>query len=84
MRAIPQPNVQAAPYDTDAELINGRYVFTTNVPDEVRCVVRLLPSHDTYSCAPGSLAGSITSTYDQGCGGAPAGADTYDFVLVRF
>jgi hypothetical protein len=37
VQAVPQPNGQAAAYDGDARLVNGRYLMA-DVPDGVRCV----------------------------------------------
>ena len=84
IQAIPQPNGQAAPYDTEAYLSNGRYTMIVDVPDGVRCVVQFLPSHDVYSWDAATLAGSLDSTYDTGCGGAPGGTTNYPFNLVRY
>jgi hypothetical protein len=84
VQAVPTPNGQAVPYDGDAQLVNGRYTLTVDVPDGVRCVVAFLPSHDTYSWDAATLAGSVDSTFDAGCGGAPGGTVTYPFSLVRY
>jgi hypothetical protein len=84
IQAIPQPNGQAAPYDGDAHLSNGRYTFVVDVPDGVRCVVQFFPSHDVYSWDTVSLGGEVVSTYDTGCGGGPGGTNTYPFSLVRW
>jgi hypothetical protein len=84
VQAVPRPNGQAAPYDGDAQLINGRYTMTVDVPDGVRCVVYFLPSHDTYSWDAVALAGSVDSTFDAGCGGTPGGTVTSPFSLVRY
>jgi hypothetical protein len=84
IQAIPQPNGQAAPYDGDAHLSNGRYTFVVDVPDGVRCVVQFFPSHDVYSWDAASLGGEVVSSYDTGCGGAPGGTNTYPFSLVRW
>ncbi len=82
--ALPRPNGQAAPWDTDANLANGRYTMAVDVPDGVRCTVYFLPSHDTYSWDAVTLAGSVDSTFDAGCGGAPGGTVNYPFSLVRY
>ncbi len=84
IQAIPQPNGQAAPYDGDAHLANGRYTMSVDVPDGVRCVVYFLPSHDTYSWDAATLSGSVESSYDSSCGGGPGGTDSYPFSLVRW
>ena len=82
--ALPRPNGQAAPWNTDAHPVNGRYTMVVDVPDGVRCTVYFLPSHDTYTWDPVALAGSVDSTFDAGCGGAPGGTVNYPFSLVRY
>ncbi|MBO0884237.1 MAG: hypothetical protein J2P17_28700 [Mycobacterium sp.] len=84
VQAVPRPNGQAAPYNGDAQLVNGRYTMTVDVPDGVRCVVYFLPSRDTYSWDALTLAGSVDSTFDAGCGGTPGGTATSPFSLVRY
>jgi hypothetical protein len=84
VQAIPQPNGQAAPWNTDAPLVNGRYTMAVDVPDGVRCVVQFFPSHDVYSRDANTLEGSVDSTFDTGCGGAPGGTVNYPFSLVRW
>jgi hypothetical protein len=84
VNAQPRPNGQAEPWNTDAHLANGRYTMVVDVPDGVRCTVYFLPSHDTYSWDTVSLTGSVDSTFDAGCGGAPGGTVSYPFSLVRF
>jgi hypothetical protein len=58
--------------------------MAVDVPDGVRCTVYFLPSHDTYTWDPVTLAGSVDSTFDAGCGGAPGGTVNYPFSLVRY
>jgi hypothetical protein len=84
VQAIPRPNGQAAPWNGDAHLANGRYTMVIDVPDGVRCTVYFLPSHDTYSWDEATLNGSVDSTFDAGCGGAPGGTVNYPFSLVRY
>lgn len=84
VQAVPRPNGQAAPYDGNAQLVNGRYTMIIDVPDGVRCTVYFLPSHDIYSWDAVTLAGSVDSTFDAGCGGPPGGTITYPFSLVRY
>jgi hypothetical protein len=84
VQAIPRPNGQATPFAGDASLANGRYTMIVDVPDGVRCTVYFLPSHDTYTWDAVTLTGSVDSTFDAGCGGAPGGTTTYPFTLVRF
>jgi hypothetical protein len=83
VNATPRPNGQATPWIADAHLANGRYTMVVDVPDGVRCTVYFLPSHDTYSWDMVTLVGSVDSTFDAGCGGAPGGTVSYPFTLVR-
>ncbi len=82
--ALPRPNGQAAPWNTDAHFANGRYTMAIDVPDGVRCTVYFLPSHDTYSWDEATLNGSVDSTFNAGCGDAPGGTVNYPFSLVRY
>ena len=84
VQGTPRPNGQAVPYNADAHLANGRYTMAIDQSDGVRCTVYFLPSHDTYSWDAVTLEGSVESTFDAGCGGAPGGTATYPFSLVRF
>ena len=84
VQGIPRPNGQAVPYDADAHLANGRYTMVVDPPDGVRCIVYFLPSHDTYSWDAVTLAGSVDSTFDAGCGNAPGGTVSYPFSLQRY
>jgi hypothetical protein len=84
VNAQPRPNGQAVPWNGDAHLANGRYTMVVDVPDGVRCTLYFLPSHDTYSWDAVTLAGSVDSTFDAGCGNAPGGTVSYPFNLVRF
>ena len=84
VNAQPRPNGQAEPWNTDAHLANGRYTLAIDIPDGVRCTVYFLPSHDTWSWDAVSLVGSVDSSFNAGCGGAPGGTVSYPFTLVRF
>ncbi len=84
IQAIPQPNGQAAAYYGDARLVNGRYIMAVDVPDGVRCTVQFFPSHDVYSWDANTLQGSVDSSFDTGCGGAPGGTDSWPFTLARW
>lgn len=70
-------------FQNTAFYADGRYMLTVDVIDGVRCIGYNLPSHDVYSWDAVSLAGTIVSTFDAGCYGAPGGAATYNFSLVR-
>jgi hypothetical protein len=87
VNAQPRPNGQAEPWNAVAHLVGGRYTMVVDVPDGVRCTIYFLPSHDTYTwdAANGmTLNGSVDSTFNAGCGGAPGGTVSYPFTLVRF
>ena len=71
-------------FQNTAFYADGRYTLTVDVIDGVRCIGYNLPSHDVYSWDAVSLAGTIVSTYDAGCSGAPGGTSTYNFSLNRF
>lgn len=80
--ATARPN-KSQSFQNTAFYADGRYTLTVDVIDGVRCLGYNLPSHDVYSWDAVSLAGTITSTYDAGCYGAPAGTSTYTFSLIR-
>jgi hypothetical protein len=83
--AQPQPNGQAQPWYAVAHLgPDNQYTMVVDVPDGVRCTVYFLPSHDTWTWDAATLNGSVNSTYDAGCGGAPGGASSWPFNLVRY
>lgn len=84
IQAVPQPNGQAAFWNANAHLVNGRYTMAVDVPDGVRCVVQFFPSHDVYSWDPVTMAGQVDSTFDTGCGGGPGGTNSWPFSLVRW
>ena len=79
----PRPTTKAAAFQADVRLAEGRYRFSVDVPDGVRCFGANLPSHDTYTFDAATLAGWVDSSFEVGCGGAPGGTDTYTFSLVR-
>ena len=81
--AIPRPP-KSQRFQGTAFWVDGRYTLTVDVIDGVRCIGYNLPSHDVYSWDATSLAGTIDSTYDAGCYGAPGGTSTYTFSLQRF
>jgi hypothetical protein len=81
--AIPRPP-KSQRFQGTALYADGRYTLTVDVIDGVRCIGYNLPSHDVYNWDATTLAGTIVSTYDAGCYGAPGGTSTYDFSLQRF
>jgi hypothetical protein len=86
VHGIPRPIAGATDYDGDAQLANGRYTLTLDLPDGLRCNGYwgyTIPTHDVYSWDAVTLAGSVDSTSDTGCDGAPGGTNTYPFSLSR-
>jgi hypothetical protein len=84
VQGTPRPTGQAEPWIANAHLVGGRYTMVVDVPDGVRCTVYFLPSHDTYSWDAVTLAGSVDSTFNAGCGNTPGGTVSYPFTLVRY
>jgi hypothetical protein len=70
-------------YGGEAQLVNGRYTLTVDVPDGVRCPGHNMPSRDTYSWDAVTLFGTIDSVYDVGCFGGPGGTQFWTFLLRR-
>ncbi|OBI83179.1 hypothetical protein [Mycobacterium sp. E740] len=70
-------------YEGQAQLVNGRYTMTTDVPDGLRCPGQVLPTHETYSWDEASLVGTIESRYDVGCFNGPPGTQFWTFKLQR-
>ncbi|BBZ36408.1 hypothetical protein [Mycolicibacterium confluentis] len=87
INAIPMPVAKAFEYVGEARLVDGRYTLTVDVPDGLRCgnvyYGPVIPTRDVYSWDSGTLQGTLTSSFDAGCDGTPAGAFTYPFSLVR-
>jgi hypothetical protein len=87
VNAIAMPVAKAFNYVGDAPLVNGRYILTVDVPDGLRCdniyYGTTIPTHDIYAWDAVTLAGSLDSTSDAGCDGAPGGTRTYPFTLSR-
>lgn len=87
IKAIPMPTAKAFEYSGDAHLVDGRYTLTVDVPDGLRCgnvyYGPVIPTRDVYTWDADSLRGTMTSSFAVGCDGAPGGAFTYPFALVR-
>ena len=85
--AVARPVAKAFSYAGIAQIVDGRYTLTVDVPDGLRCgdvyYGPTIPTHDIYSWDPTRLAGSLESSFATGCDGAPAGTYTYPFTLVR-
>lgn len=86
--AIPMPVAKAFEYIGEARLADGRYTLTVDVPDGLRCgnvyYGPIIPTRDVYSWDAVSLQGTLTSSFANGCDGAPGGAFTYPFSLERW
>ena len=87
VNAIPRPVAKGFEYKGNAQLANGRYTLTVDVPDGLRCgdiyYGPVIPTRDTYSWDATTLAGSLDSSFATGCDGAPGGTYTYPFTLSR-
>jgi hypothetical protein len=81
--ALPRPLGGAASWTGTAQLAEGRYTMTAEVPTGRICLGYSLPSHDTYMWDNATLSGSVESSYESDCGGGPAGTISYPFSLVR-
>lgn len=82
VRAIPRPKFGAY-YGGEAHLVDGRWSFTADVPDGLRCPGYALPTKDTYTWDTNSLAGGVESRFDVGCFNGPPGMNFWTFALVR-
>ncbi len=87
IKAIPMPIAKAFEYSGDARLADGRYTMTVDVPDGLRCgnvyYGPIIPTRDVYEWDAETLRGTLTSSFAAGCDGAPGGAFSYPFSLVR-
>jgi hypothetical protein len=87
VNAVARPVAKAFDYQGDAQLADGRYTLTVDVPDGLRCgdvyYGPTIPTHDVYSWDAATLAGVLASSFEAGCDGAPAGTYTYPFTLSR-
>lgn len=84
---IPQPVAKADSSAGDAQLVNGQYTLTINEDIGLRCgdlyYGPTIPTHDVYVWDATTLTGTMTSSFDSGCDGAPGGTLTYPFGLTR-
>lgn len=70
-------------YESKAWLVDGRYTFTVNVPDGLRCFGYNMPTRETYSWDAVTLLGTIDSKFDVGCSNGPPGSQFWTFKLQR-
>ncbi|CAN5118864.1 hypothetical protein BH09ACT8_BH09ACT8_62450 [soil metagenome] len=82
-----QPVAKAYAYVGEAHLVDGRYTLVVDDPFGLRCdniyYGPTIPTHDLYTWDATTLAGSMQSSFDTGCDGAPGGSFTYPFTLSR-
>jgi hypothetical protein len=87
IETLPRPIAKAVQSFGDAHLVDNHYTFTVDDPFGLRCgdiyYGPTIPTHDVYTWDANTLAGSMVSTFDVGCDGAPGGSFTYPFSLVR-
>lgn len=85
--AVAQPIAKAYAWYGNAVLANGQYTLTVDVPDGLRCgdiyYGPVIPTHDVYTFDAITLSGTLQSSFDAGCDGAPGGTFTYPFWLTR-
>lgn len=85
--AVAQPIAKAYAWYGNAVLANGQYTLTVDVPDGLRCgdiyYGPVIPTHDVYTFDVNTLSGTLQSSFDAGCDGAPGGTFTYPFWLTR-
>lgn len=70
-------------YEARAYIADGKWSFTVDVADGVRCFGYNLPSRDTYAWDAVTLAGTIESVYDVACNNGPPGTQFWTFALQR-
>ena len=70
-------------YESRSYLVDGRYSFTVDVPDGLRCWGHNMPTRDTYSWDAVTLVGTIDSKFDVGCNNGPPGTQFWTFKLQR-
>lgn len=87
INAIPMPVARAFEYSGNAQLKDGRYTLTVDVPDGLRCgnvyYGSTVPTRDVYSWDAATLQGTLTSSFSAGCDHSPGGVFTYPFTLAR-
>lgn len=81
--ATPRPSGGAAPFGGSVQMDGNRYSLVADVPTGLVCIGAGLPTRNTYLWDPVTLAGSVTSDFDVGCGGSPGGSFSYPFTLTR-
>lgn len=85
--ANPTPIAKAFQWYGQARQSGGAYTLTVDVPDGLRCgnvyYGPVLPTRDVYTWDAATLTGTLHSSFDAGCDGAPGGTASYPFSLVR-
>ncbi|GAC1405769.1 MAG: hypothetical protein NVSMB60_25210 [Mycobacterium sp.] len=81
--AIPRLKFYAY-YDGYAHIENGQYTLRVDAPDGLQCLPGYaMPTHETWTWDPNTLAGNIDSQYDVGCFNGPPGSQSWTFALQR-
>jgi hypothetical protein len=82
-----QPVAKAYAFTEQAHLADDRYTLLVDDALGLRCdnvyYGPTIPTHDVYTWDATTLTGSMQSSFDTACGGAPGGAFTYPFTLSR-
>lgn len=81
--ATPRPLRMGVEFTQTARLEGSTYTLVNEAPDGVICWGYTLPAHEVYSWDASTLAGTMVSTFDAGCNGAPGGTATWTFALNR-
>lgn len=81
--ASPRPMRGAAPYGGEVQTDGNHYTLVADLPTGLVCFGGSLPTHNTYSWDSATLAGTVISAFEQGCGGGAGGTFTYAFSLAR-
>ena len=85
--AMPSPIARAYAWYAKAQLVNGAYTLTVDMPEGLRCgnvyYGPVIPTRDVYTFDAVTLTGKLDSSFDTGCDGAPGGTITYPLTLSR-
>lgn len=79
----PRPLRMGVEFLANAYLTGSTYTLVNDAPDGVICWGYTLPARDVYTWDANTLAGTVVSTFDAGCNGAPGGVNSWTFALNR-
>lgn len=80
---VPRPNKSARIRSTAFRGEDNRYTMTVDTIDGLYCNGYRAPTQDVYNFDALTLVGTIVSSFDVGCNGAPGGSYTWGFSLLR-